>query len=176
VKRRSLIYGGAAAVAALAGAGLAWRMQAHEDDSGASQHAQDAFWGLSFDTPGGAPLALGSFSGKPLLVNFWATWCPPCIEELPLIEGFYQENKAKNWQVLALAVDQSSAVRAWLQKMPLSFPVAMAGFGGTQLSKSLGNLSGGLPFTAVFGASGQLLHRKSGRVTAEELARWSQLK
>ena len=118
---------------------------------------------------------MASFAGKPLLVNFWATWCPPCIEELPLIDRFYQDHKAKNWQVLGLAVDQPSAVRAWLQRMPLGFPVAMAGFGGTELSKSMGNLTGGLPFTVVFGASGQLLHRKSGKVSAEDLAQWAQL-
>ena len=72
-------------------------------------------------------------------------------------------------------MDQPSAVRAWLQRKPLGFPVAMAGFSGTELSKSLGNLSGGLPFTVVFGASGQLLHRKSGKVTPEDLAQWVQL-
>ena len=176
MKRRSLIYGGVAAGAGLAGAGVAWlRLQAGEPGSDAAELAADAFWRLSFDTPDGSTLTLARFSGKPLLVNFWATWCPPCVEELPLIDRFHQENKIKNWQVLGLAVDQPAAVRVWLQKKPLSFPVAMAGFAGTELSKSLGNLSGGLPFTAVFGASGQLLHRKSGKVTPEELAQWSQL-
>ena len=119
---------------------------------------------------------MSSFRGKPLLVNFWATWCPPCIEELPLLDSFYQANKSNGWQLLGLAVDQPSAVRKWLQAKPLSFPVGMAGFGGTEVSKSFGNLSGGLPFSVVLGASGQLLHRKSGKVTPEELALWAQLR
>lgn len=178
MKRRQLMVGGVAAAAALAGVGVGWwQLQPHGAPAAASGEGatRDPFWSQAFDTPDGARLALASFSGKPLLVNFWATWCPPCIEELPLLDRFYQENKAKSWQVLGLAVDQPSAVRAWLQRKPLSFPVAMAGFSGTELSKSLGNLSGGLPFTVVFGASGQLLHRKSGKVTPEDLAQWAQL-
>lgn len=180
MKRRHLLYGGAALAAGLAGAGLAWRQfQPHGglagSTSGPDAAAPSTFWAQSFDTPDGAPLALSSFSGKPLLVNFWATWCPPCVEELPLIDRFYSENKAKNWQVLGLAVDQPSAVRSWLKQKPLRFPVAMAGFGGTELSKSLGNLSGALPFTVVFGASGQVLHRKTGQVSPADLAQWVQL-
>lgn len=178
MNRRKLMLGGVAAAAAFAGAGVAWRqLQPHGAPvaAGGQGAALDPFWSQAFDTPDGASLTLASFSGKPLLVNFWATWCPPCIEELPLLDSFYRENKAKSWQVLGLAVDQPSAVRAWLQRKPLGFPVAMAGFSGTELSKSLGNLSGGLPFTVVFGASGQLLHRKSGKVTPEDLAQWAQL-
>ena len=119
---------------------------------------------------------MSSFIGKPLLVNFWATWCPPCVEELPLLDFFYQENKAKNWQVLGLAVDQPSAVRTWLQTRPLNFPIGMAGLGGTQLSKSMGNLAGSLPFTVVFGTSGAVLHRKIGKVLPEDLVQWVALK
>jgi thiol-disulfide isomerase/thioredoxin len=187
--------GGVAAAAGLAGVGAAWwKFRPHdalrpmpltdraagtptaEAGSQQSDGAIEAFWKSSFDTPDGTPLAMSSLKGKPLLVNFWATWCPPCIEELPLLDSFYQANKAKSWQLLGLAVDQPSAVRKWLQSRPLSFPVGMAGFGGTELSKSFGNLSGGLPFSVVLGASGQLLHRKTGKVSPEDLALWAQLK
>ena len=192
MNRRKIAMGGVAAAAGLAGVGAAWwKFRPHDLASGphadraAASSVADAdrgddavaaFWKSSFDTPEGAPLPMSSFRGKPLLVNFWATWCPPCIEELPLLNSFYQANKSKGWQLLGLAVDQTSAVRKWLQAKPLSFTVGMAGFGGTELSKSFGNLSGGLPFSVVLGASGQLLHRKTGKVTAEELALWAQLK
>lgn len=178
MNRRHLLLGGVGAGAALAGIGVAWwQLQPHGQTARPAipDGAQDPFWQQNFDTPDGGSLAIASFSGRPLLVNFWATWCPPCVEELPLIDRFYVENKTKGWQVLGLAVDQPSAVRTWLQRAPLNFPVAMAGFAGTELSKSLGNLTGGLPFTVVFGASGQLLHRKSGQVSGEDLAQWAQL-
>lgn len=179
MKRRQLMLGGVAAAAAMAGAGVAWWQASRSPSQDGSMEGPDdssgAFWTQTLDTPDGTKLALVKFSGKPLLVNFWATWCPPCIEELPLLDRFYRENQSKSWQVVGLAVDQPAAVRAWLQRQPLSFPVAMAGFAGTELSKSLGNLSGGLPFTVVFGASGQLLHRRSGKVSSEDLAQWAQL-
>jgi thiol-disulfide isomerase/thioredoxin len=177
MQRRNLLYLGAAGVAGLAGMGAAWlKYEPQKLTSGQTDALQDIFWAMSFDTPDGQPQAMSSFRGKPLLLNFWATWCPPCVEELPLLDAFYQAQKAKGWQVLGLAVDQPSAVRKWLQAKPLSFAVGMAGLNGTDLSKSLGNLAGSLPFTVVFGASGALLHRKTGKVSEEDLMQWSKLK
>jgi len=171
-----MLYGGAAAAAALAGAGAAWwKFQPHDAAPGVPAKAAESFWAMRFDSPDGKPVPMSSFRGKLLLVNFWASWCPPCVEELPLLDFFYQENKDKNIQVVGLAVDQPSAVRTWLQTRPLNFPVGMAGLGGTELSKSLGNLSGSLPFTVVFAPSGQLLYRKIGKVLPEELVKWTQL-
>ena len=177
MNRRTLMYTGAAAAAGLAGAGAAWlTLEPRPLTATQTIGAQDALWALSFETPDGVSVPMSSFRGKPLLVNFWATWCPPCVEELPLLDAFYQDNKTKNWQVLGLAVDQPSAVRKWLQTRPLSYAVGMAGLSGTQLSQSLGNLAGALPFSAVFGASGQLLQRKTGKVSTQDLALWRQLK
>ena len=110
-----------------------------------------------------------SFQGRPLLVNFWATWCPPCVEELPLINAFYQENKGNGWQVLGLAVDKAALVKTFLSKTPLAFSVGMAGLNGTDLSRKLGNLAGGLPFTVAIDSAGGIILRKMGQVTASDL-------
>ena len=140
------MYGGAAVAAAVAGAGVAWwKFQPHDMAPAEIASLTASFWAMSFDSPDGKAVPMSDFRGKLLLVNFWATWCPPCVEELPLLDFFYQENKDKNIQVVGLAVDQPSAVRTWLQTRPLNFPVGMAGLGGTELSKSLGNLTGSLP-------------------------------
>jgi thiol-disulfide isomerase/thioredoxin len=182
LSRRKLAFGGLVAAAGVAGVGTAWwtsrsRPESENiDENARGDVASDALWRLSFDTPDGKTLAMSSLRGKPLLLNFWATWCPPCVEELPLLNRFYQENKGRGWQVLGLAVDQPSAVNKWLQGKPLSFPVGMAGFGGTELSKSLGNLAGSLPFSAVFSGTGGLLQHKTGKLTSEDLALWVQLK
>ena len=176
MKRRKLLYGGVAAAAGLAGASVAWwKFRPHDVPGVDPALAVAAFWNQSFETPDGKTLVMSSFRGKLMLVNFWATWCPPCVEELPLLDFFYQENKGKNIQVVGLAVDQPSAVRTWLQTRPLNFPVGMAGLAGTDLSKSLGNQAGGLPFTVLFGPSGELLHRKIGKVSPEDLASWTKL-
>ena len=168
VSRRRALYAGVAAAAALGGAGLAWwRLQ---------PRAVQALWTQAFDTPEGAQLAMGAFAGKPLLLNFWATWCPPCVEELPLLNTFHRENKANGWQVVGLAIDQPSSVRKFLARLPLDFPVGLAGLGGSELGRSLGNLTGGLPFTVVFGAEGRVLHRKMGQVTPQDLQKWVALR
>jgi thiol-disulfide isomerase/thioredoxin len=109
------------------------------------------------------------------VLNFWATWCPPCVDELPLLDRFFVENARKGWQVLGLAVDQAAAVNAFLERAPVRFPIAMAGVAGIELSKSLGNLSGGLPFTVVLGSRGNVLQRKIGRIGIQDLHAWAQL-
>lgn len=177
MNRRNLLYTAAAATAGLAGTGVAWfRLQPQKLTMVQSSAAQDALWTMSFDSPDGKPQSMDAFKGKLLLLNFWATWCPPCVEELPLLDAFYQKQKNNNWQVFGLAVDQPSAVRRWLQVKPLSFAVGMAGLGGTELSKSLGNAAGSLPFTALFDTAGKLVHRKTGKVTPDDLVQWALLK
>jgi thiol-disulfide isomerase/thioredoxin len=110
------------------------------------------------------------------LLNFWATWCAPCVEEFPLINSFYNQNRANGWQVIGLALDKVAPVQSFLRAYPVDFPIGMAGLAGGELSRSLGNLGGSLPFTVVVGASGEILARKMGRLTAEDLAQWAQLK
>jgi thiol-disulfide isomerase/thioredoxin len=131
---------------------------------------------MKWDTPQGAKLPMQSFQGRPLLLNFWATWCPPCVEELPLINDFYLQNKANGWQVLGLAIDKLAPVQSFLQKMPLDFPVGMAGLVGADWVRGLGNPAGGLPFSVVLGANGAVLHRKMGRLLASDLANMLSLK
>ena len=177
MKRRNLLYVGTGVAAGLAGAGAAWfKYEPSTLSTPQSAAAIDALWAMSFDTPDGKPLPMSSFKGKRLLLNFWATWCPPCVEELPLLDAFYQAQKGNGWQVLGLAVDQPTMVRRWLQTRPLSYAVGMAGLDGTELSKTLGNLAGSLPFTVAFGASGELLVRKVGKVSQDELTSWAKLK
>ncbi len=170
--RRGWLVGAVAGAAAVAGAGLAWRQY---QPQAMSNDAESALWQLEFARLDGSSLRMASLRGKPLLLNFWATWCPPCVEELPLLSRFYNENTLKGWQVLGLAVDQLEPVNRFLSKTPVSFPVALGGVAGLQIGKSLGNLSGGLPFTVVFGSDGVVAHRKMGKVAPHDLRAWALL-
>ena len=91
-----------------------------------------------------------------------------------MLNAFYREQQGKGWQVLALAVDQAGPVRKFLERLPLAFPVAMAGLSGVDLSKQLGNTGGGLPFTIVFDRQGRVAERKIGQVHSEDLQAWLQ--
>ena len=174
-RRRGLIVGvGAAAV--LAGAGFAWwqsRQKGGAEGPTIDQAGVEQFWPLQFETPQGPTLAMASLKGKPLLLNFWATWCAPCIEEMPMLDAFYRQNSAKGWQVLGLAIDQPSAVRKFLEKTPVSFPIGLAGFGGTDLTRQLGNTAGGLPFSVLFDPDGRMRQRKMGKLSESDLQAWS---
>jgi hypothetical protein len=99
-----------------------------------------------------------------------------CIDELPLLDAFYRENSSNGWQVLGLAIDKPGAVSQFLDLHPVTFPVAMAGMKGMELSTLLGNLGGGLPFTVVLGADGSVRNRKMGKISVRELALWRELK
>lgn len=166
--RRSLLVA-AAGLAALAGAGLAWRRYSPQPVVPAGL---DTLWQQVFKTPAGGDLQMSSLQGKSLVLNFWATWCPPCVEELPMLSQFYTAQQSQGWQVLGLAVDQVGAVNNFLAKTPVSFPVAIAGLSGVELSKTLGNAAGALPYTVVVAADGRVLQRKMGRLSPEDLKSW----
>ena len=166
--RRRWLYGSVAGAAALAGAGLGW----WESQPKNVQPQGDTLWGLTFTSPDKSTIQMREFFGRPLLINFWATWCAPCVEELPLLDRFYQQNLSKGWQVLGLAIDKAAAVEQFLKRIPIQFPVALAAMEGVALSRSLGNEGGGLPYTLVLGSDGKVLHRKMGQVTTADLAQW----
>lgn len=167
MKRRSWLIGGAGAAAAVAG--LGWR--------GCSEARREAatggLWRMSFERPDGSPMAMAPLLGRPLVLNFWATWCPPCVREMPALDRFQREFASRGWQVLGLAVDRPGPVREFLARSPVSYAIAMAGLAGTDLSRTLGNASGGLPFTAIFDRGGLVAYRKLGETSFEDLAWWA---
>ena len=192
-RHRRLLMGAVAGTAALAGVGLAvWRgadpvraasNAGNAGNAGKAGNAGNAgnadrdglaaLWALRVAQPQGGDLDLASLRGKPLLINFWATWCAPCLREMPELDRFYREFSPRGWQVLGLAIDGPTPVREFLARVKIGFPIGLAGLDGTDLVHNLGNPQGGLPFSVMISASGQLLHRKMGATSFEELAGWA---
>jgi len=136
-----------------------------------------AFWALQLPAvppvSGDGKVVLAAFRGQPLLVNFWATWCPPCVAEMPMLSFSYAERGSRDWQCLGLAVeDQREPVMRFLARAPVAYPVALAGLAGVQISRNLGNTKGVLPFTVLFDGNGHITHRKMGQLQASELKAW----
>ena len=160
---------GAGVAAAAASAGVGWSVWRERKTSA----AEAQLWDLSFETPGGAPLAMASLRSKPLLINFWATWCPPCVREMPAIDRFARDVAGRGWRVLGLAADNREPVREFLAQRPVSYLIALTGFAGIELSKSLGNAAGGLPFTLLIGQDGRVRQQHSGEINHEQLTAWA---
>ena len=159
-----------AAVAGAAGVGAAWWRR---DSSPRPELVGASLWQMSFAAPQGASISMRDFRGRALLLNFWATWCPPCVEELPMLDRFSRQLAGKGLQIIGLAIDKPDSVRRFLQRTPVAFPIGLAGFEGADLGKSLGNTEGGLPFTVVVGADGKVIGRKLGRLAEQDLQAWS---
>jgi thiol-disulfide isomerase/thioredoxin len=175
MKRRGWVLGGVAAAAAAAGVGWQLGRQRRGDGSAAAAGGAGAaagLWQMSFPRPDGGTLSMARYAGAPLVLNFWATWCPPCVKEMPELDRWARQVRATGVQVIGLAIDSPTPVREFLARTPVSYAIALAGFEGTDLSRSLGNEQGALPFTAVFDRHGRLVHRKLGQTGFDELTRW----
>jgi thiol-disulfide isomerase/thioredoxin len=170
LSRRHALYAGVATVAAAAGVGVALRRHASE---AVTPDALQAVWASEFDTPTGETLKLADFRSKPLVLNFWATWCPPCVEEMPLLDAFFRQNSSNGWQVIGLAIDQPSLVKRFMGQFPVDYPIALGGMNGSELGRLLGNAQGGLPFTVVFDAAGNVKVQKLGKLSADEIKSWT---
>jgi thiol-disulfide isomerase/thioredoxin len=162
-------------LAAFGGASVAWWRRSQP--SGGAVAGNDPtpadFWTLRLDRPEGGELVLATLRGKPLVLNFWATWCPPCLREMPALDRFHQTWGPKGWQVVGLAIDGPTPVRGFLAKTPVRFPIGLAGLDGTELVRTLGNPGGGLPFTVLIDAAGRVRQRKLGETSFDELAGWA---
>ena len=121
----------------------------------------------------GSPLPLSALRGRPLLINVWASWCGPCVEEMPELAAFASQQDDNGVQVIGLALDSPEAVQAFLQRVPVPYPIAIEPPGPGDSSVLLGNARGLLPYTVLIDAQGRLRKRKLGPFAPGEIAGWA---
>ena len=122
------------------------------------------------DANGGGP-GLAQWRGKPIVVNFWATWCGPCVEEMPALSALQAEVALKNVQIVGIGIDSPTNIKQFAAKYKIAYPLYVAGMSGTELSKQFGNQAGSLPYTVLLSADGRVLKTYLGKLKIDELRR-----
>ncbi|WP_342316112.1 TlpA disulfide reductase family protein [Lysobacter sp. FW306-1B-D06B] len=113
-----------------------------------------------------------AYAGKPVLINLWASWCGPCIEEMPELDRFAAAQGANGTQVVGIALDDKAAVQAFLQRIPVRYPILLDEAGPRDAGVQLGNPKGVLPYTALISADGRLIRQKIGPFQHGEIDNW----
>ena len=114
-----------------------------------------------------------AYAGRPLLINVWASWCGPCIEEMPELDRFARSQGTQGVQVLGLALDTPESVREFLGHVPVAYPILVDTPGPADASVWLGNRKGVLPYSVLVGADGRVLKQKVGPFVAGEIQGWA---
>lgn len=159
------------AVALVFGVAGVWLSARHFAPAAAGSGAMDAFYKRTLPDSQGAPAMMSQWKGRPLVLNFWATWCAPCVEEMPELTALQKELQSKNIQILGIGIDSPANISAFAGKYAIGYPLYVAGIDGSELSRDLGNQAGGLPFTVVVDASGKVRKTYLGRLKIDQLRR-----
>ena len=122
---------------------------------------------FSLDTLAGTQQSIASWPGKPLLINFWATWCGPCVREIPMLKEL--QTRRSDLQVVGIAVDRREPVVAFAEKMQFNYPILIGQSGGWEAAAAFGVNVYALPFTVFTGADGRVLGVHTGELHAEHL-------
>lgn len=136
-----------------------------ENGSGADARLGEVW----FNDLAGKPQHFSQWSGKVLVVNFWATWCPPCKEEMPEFTRVQAEWAQRGVQFVGIAVDEAQEVQSYLAANPVNYPILIGEPGGPEWAAELGDALQVLPFTAIIGRDGKVVRVKSGPYLREEL-------
>lgn len=156
-----------------AGIGLYFGLQAPIGTSPASTStsAVTSLFAQSMPAPDGSVQSLAKWKGQPVVVNFWATWCGPCVEEMPELSALQTELAPKKVQIIGIGIDSPGNIKDFAEKYKITYPLYVAGMTGTELTRQFGNAAGGLPYTVLINADGKVAKTYLGRLKMDELRR-----
>lgn len=117
----------------------------------------------------GVTRSSSEWSGKVLIVNYWATWCPPCLEEMPTLIEIQSKYAPQGVQVVGIAVDKLEQVKEFMELYGVNFPVVVGGDDAIQLGQKMGNHISALPYTAIFDQDGKTLYAQPGKISFQSL-------
>jgi len=115
------------------------------------------------------PHSVNEWQGKIRIINFWATWCPPCLEEIPGFIELQEQYAEKNIQFIGVAIDNKESVTQYLTSKAINYPVLLAENEGLNLAKELGNTMNVVPYTVIVNQQGYVIKRHQGQISKEKL-------
>jgi thiol-disulfide isomerase/thioredoxin len=127
---------------------------------------------LALPQVGGGERRLAEFRGRPVLINWWATWCPPCVKEMPLLDAFAQRQGERGIAVVGIALDEPAKVADFLQRVPVTYPNLLEQPGPRDSSMRLGNTRSVLPFSILADAEGRVVATHMGSFDEDSLQEW----
>jgi len=163
-RRELLVLGGTGLAAAVAGALMG--VLALQSRSGAAELLAARFEDLE-----GRGRRLIDWQGRALLCNFWATWCAPCREEVPLLIAAKQQQPANGTEIVGIGLDSADKIREFAANFKINYPVLVADATAINLLRQLGNSAGALPFTVLLDRNGALAYRHLGILSRQDLDR-----
>lgn len=149
-------------LAALA-AGI-WVAQARFSPQAPDAPAVAGLWEISFPDLEGQSQPLSRWRGQVLVLNFWASWCAPCREEMPDFDSLRAQYRTQGVEFVGLAIDNATSVTQFLQRNPVNYPILVGEGAAHSLARLLGNPSGALPYTVVFDRKGKIILTHLGRL------------
>lgn len=162
------LFGLVAILALLAGTAL-WLGNESGPRTGSPDLSPEALYAATFRDPEGHAQSLGRFQGGLLVLNFWATWCGPCREEMPGFQRLQARWSGRGVQFVGVANDDPAKVARFARDLGIGYPLLVGGAEVDELARRLGDIDGVLPFTVVLGAQGQVLRQKVGIYSEREL-------
>ncbi len=166
---RRLLLGLFAVSCAGAGGLFAWQRWSATSSAEDDRRLLDLFLDRAWEDAEGRPLDTASLRGQVLLINFWATWCPPCVEEMPELDQLQKEWGGRGAQVLGIGIDSRAKILDFSRRARFTYPLLVGGAEGSDLSRAFGNVSAALPFTVLIGRDGRVRERILGRFNLSHL-------
>ena len=150
----------------IASIGFGYQTFFNNSHSGLGNHkSTQPLFAATFPDENGKPQSLQQYAGKIVVLNFWATWCEPCREEMPELSALHDANKDNNIVVLGVAVDDVAAIGEFTKETKVSYPLFAADMQGMEIASNLGNNKSVLPFTVIINADGSVAKTYFGRIS-----------
>jgi peroxiredoxin len=167
--KRSILIVTVAIIAFVGGLSVRSLMSSPLEKAKASENSQRKLTEFSLPDLAGKQRNIKEWQGKVLVINFWATWCPPCLKEMPEFEAMHNEFSNKGLQFIGIALDDADPVKEFIASKKITYPILLGEDQGTKLAHDLGNVVNTVPFTVIVNKQGLVVKSHMGELSREQL-------